>query len=364
MAFPAIKPELSIIVPVYNEAAVIDGLFHTLKAQDGVAFELIICDGGSGDATVARAWSLVEEAPFPVSVIHSEKGRGRQLNAGVAASCGETILFLHADSSFASGDALKQGMQCLNGAIAARGDEWVAGHFALRFLHCYGKPSFGYHYLETKARLARRHCIHGDQSFLMRRSFFREIGPFEESLPFLEDTRLAEAVAAKGEWILIPAIVNTSARRFESEGLSTRQTLNALILNLAAIGREDFLLDIPRIYATQDRTTELQLRPFFQLFRRRIQSLPWWERQKLWLDTGAYVRDNGWQLALAVDVRHNFRKGLATGAGEHVFLEFYDRFLDRLSDHLPGRLAAMILVRLWFELTCLVLRLKQSPHGG
>ncbi len=23
----------------------------------------------------------------------------------------------------------------------------------------------------------------------------------------------------------------------------------------------------------------------------------------------------------------------------------------------------MILVRLWFEITCLVLRLKQSPHG-
>ncbi|WP_054698675.1 TIGR04283 family arsenosugar biosynthesis glycosyltransferase [Geotalea toluenoxydans] len=326
MAFPAIKPELSIIVPVYNEAAVIDGLFHTLKAQDGVAFELIICDGGSNDATVARAWSLVEEAPFPVSVIHSEKGRGRQLNAGIAASCGNTILFLHADSSFAADDALEKGLQYLEKAIAERGNDRVAGHFTLRFLRNSTAPSFGYHYLESKARLSRRHCIHGDQCFLMRRSFCRQIGPFAESLPFLEDTKFAEAVAERGEWILIPATIHTSARRFENEGFSARQTLNAMILNLAAIGREDFLLDIPLIYTTQGRTSNLQILPFFHIFRRRIQALPWWERQKFWLDTGAYVRDNGWQLALAVDVRHNFRKGLPPERGNMYFSNFTTAF--------------------------------------
>ncbi|WP_243373236.1 TIGR04283 family arsenosugar biosynthesis glycosyltransferase [Geotalea sp. SG265] len=363
MTFPAKKPELSVIVPVYNEAGVIEGLFRTLKAQEGVAFELIVCDGGSTDATVTQTWSLGEDAPFPVSVIHCDKGRGRQLNAGAAASCGDTILFLHADSSFAAGDALKQGMQSLDKTIAARGDDRVAGHFALHFLRNGQKPSFGYHYLESKARLSRRHCIHGDQCFLLRRAFFRRIGPFEEPLPFLEDTRFAEAVTEQGEWILLPAIVQTSARRFETEGFMRRQTLNAVVLNLLAIDREDFLLEIPCIYATQDRAGELQLLPFFQLLRSRIADLPWRERLKLWLDTGRYVRDNAWQLALALDIWRNHKRGYAAGEGTLSILHFYDRLLDRLSDHAPGRLTAMALVRIWFELSSLVLRLEQRSSG-
>jgi rSAM/selenodomain-associated transferase 2 len=363
MVFPAKKPELSVIVPVYNEAEAIDGLFRTLKAQAGVAFELIVCDGGSSDGTAAQTWSLVEDVPFPVSVIHSKKGRGRQLNAGVAASCGDTILFLHADSSFVAGDALKQGMETLEQAIATRGDELVAGHYAISFRRSVPEPSFRYHYLESKARLSRRHCIHGDQGFLMRRSLFQQVGPFDESLPFLEDTKLAEAVGKKGEWVAIPAAIETSARRFENEGFATRQTLNAMVLGLAAIDRDDFLLDIPHLYATQDRTTRLRLFPFFQLFRRRIKALPWRDRQKLWLDTGAYVRDNAWQLALAMDARRTYRKGLAAGDGPQMFLRLYDRLLDRLTDHLPGRLAATVLVRLWFELSFLAQRRQQAHRG-
>ena len=85
MSEPSIG-RISIVVPVYNEAGVVDGLFRTLAEQSEVALELIICDGGSVDNTVTKIWALSEDAPFPVSIIHSGKGRGRQLNAGAAAS--------------------------------------------------------------------------------------------------------------------------------------------------------------------------------------------------------------------------------------------------------------------------------------
>src|SRR5450631_2618475 len=45
------NPELSIIVPVLNEAEELPALFATLADQHGISFELIICDGGSSDGT-------------------------------------------------------------------------------------------------------------------------------------------------------------------------------------------------------------------------------------------------------------------------------------------------------------------------
>lgn len=357
MEVSAKKPALSIIVPVYNEAGAIDGLFHTLGSQSGVIFELIICDGGSSDTTVPRTWSLVEDATFPVSVVHCERGRGRQLNAGAAASRGETLLFLHADSRFTDPGALSTGLSFLQERIEENGSDRVAGRFALNFIRQNPSPCYGYYYYESKARLSRRHCIHGDQGFLLRRSFFLQAGPFPEALPFLEDTILAETIAHKDEWLLLPATIHTSARRFETEGLSARQTLNAIILNFSAIGREDFLFDIPHIYSNQSSTARLRLAPFFRAFHQRISALPWREKRQLWFSTGVYVRDNAWQLALALDIHRNFRRGLPADQGTHPFLHFYDRYLDRLTNHLPGRLLATLLVSLWFQLSCLLLSL-------
>ncbi len=48
-------PEISIIVPVFNEAACLPDLFASLEAQRRIRFELILCDGGSTDKTIAEA---------------------------------------------------------------------------------------------------------------------------------------------------------------------------------------------------------------------------------------------------------------------------------------------------------------------
>ena len=39
--------ELSVIIPVLNEAGTLPGLFRNLAAQLDVALEVIVCDGGS-----------------------------------------------------------------------------------------------------------------------------------------------------------------------------------------------------------------------------------------------------------------------------------------------------------------------------
>ncbi|HEY7744738.1 MAG TPA: TIGR04283 family arsenosugar biosynthesis glycosyltransferase [Desulfuromonadales bacterium] len=357
--------ELSIIVPILNEAETLPALFAMLSWQERVAFELILADGGSTDGTAALAEGLAATSTFACRLLHCEKGRGRQLNAGARAAVAGTLLFLHADSAFPDAQALRRGLDTLAAVIARRGDCRAAGRFALRFDVPPDRYGFGYYYYECKARLGRPEGIHGDQGFLLPRTFFDSLGSFDETLALLEDNRFAEAVRREGEWLLIPAEVVTSARRFEAEGLYERQILNALIMNFGAIGWDDFFRAASGIYRQQDITGRLRLLPFFRLIRDLLRQLPVHRRLGLWYRTGVYVRPNAWQLAFALDVRRNFRRGVPAGGGRTPLLDWFDRWYEPLTDHPPGRLAAAGLVWLWFQLTMLRLRvLNEGPQVG
>src|SRR6478672_8841877 len=82
---PAMR--VSIIIPTLNEAANIAAAVEKARRLEPV--EIIVVDGGSQDGTcdAARAADRVLVAP---------RGRASQQNAGAAASCGDTLLFLHA----------------------------------------------------------------------------------------------------------------------------------------------------------------------------------------------------------------------------------------------------------------------------
>src|SRR5579863_8701162 len=83
-------PYLSIIIPTLNEEKLIERTLLATK-EHAPAAEIIVVDGGSSDETVARASQHVR-------VIRWKRGRGGQLNAGVEATTGELLLFLHADT--------------------------------------------------------------------------------------------------------------------------------------------------------------------------------------------------------------------------------------------------------------------------
>jgi rSAM/selenodomain-associated transferase 2 len=344
--------ELSVIIPVLNEAATLPGLFRTLAAQEETVMEVIVCDGGSTDGTLKLAQKLSPDMPFPVRLVTSLPGRGRQLNAGALASAGANLLFLHADSRFPDPLAFRQGLDLLAAAINKEGHDRVAGHFALCFDRKDAAPSWGYYHFECKARLDRPECTHGDQGFLLRRGFFDAVGPFGESLPMLAETRLAEAVRATGLWLLLPVEILTSDRRFETEGLRERQTLNAIITNFAAAGWDPFFRELPRLYDCQQATGRLDLVSILRKTDRLMAMLSRSDRCRLWYATGRYVRDNAWQLALARDTRRSFRRGIPVGAGELPTLDCYDRWLDRITDNPPGRIAAALLTWLWLRWSC------------
>lgn len=346
-------PELSVIVPVLNEEALLPELFRTLEEQEGTSLELVVSDGGSTDGTAELARHMGNEAPFPVTVITEECGRGRQLNSGVAASRGLTLLFLHADSSFADPQALAAAQDLLAKVTSLKRNERIAGRFPLRFDRIDQSQSLAFYYYECKARLDRRECTHGDQGCMLRRSFFTEAGPFDESPPMLAETRFAEVVRRRGEWLLFPGEIFTSARRFETEGIYARQALNAIIMNFASLEWETFFRELPFIYTGHDQSGRIALAPMLRAISRLIAALPLRGRLSLWYATGAYVRSHAWQIPFFLDTRRNFRRGVLVGEGKSPLLDFHDIYIDRLIDHLPGRLAAASLTWLWFRLTSL-----------
>src|SRR4051812_42917794 len=83
---------LSIVIPVLDEARGIVAALEALAPLRARGAEIIVVDGGSGDATVALA------TPLATSVFSVARGRARQMNAGAKTARGTVLLFLHADT--------------------------------------------------------------------------------------------------------------------------------------------------------------------------------------------------------------------------------------------------------------------------
>lgn len=338
-------PELAIIIPTLNEAENLPLLLEDLARQTGVVCEVIVSDGGSVDETCDLAEGFFTASRLTGRVLDAPRGRGRQLNAGAVEATAPWVLFLHADSRLPDAGQLRAALDLLHKTREESADDALAGRFILRFDGDLATWGYGLSFYETKARLGRPGCIHGDQGMLMTRSFFQRIGPFREDLQVMEDTSLAEVIRVEGRWLLLPGEIVTSTRRFTLEGLKARQTLNALLMNFHAIGWPDFIAQSPAVYQQQDRARPLQLQPFFRLINQLLTRLPYRERLAVWTATGGYVRSQVWQLGLALDCR----KARPEGSQAGFWLTFCDRWIDPLTDHSTGRGLTAILVWLWFQ---------------
>ena len=88
------KKDLSLIIPVLNEASRIRVAINRLLSQPfSGEFEIIVVDGDGSGSTVKR----VEHHP-KVTCLISRPGRAIQMNAGAKAASGSSICFLHCDT--------------------------------------------------------------------------------------------------------------------------------------------------------------------------------------------------------------------------------------------------------------------------
>jgi len=320
-------PDISLIVPLLNEASELPGLFATLSAQQGVTLEVILCDGGSRDGSPQLCRQLGAAAAFSVHTINTPRGRGLQMNAGAGIAQSDLLLFLHVDSRFSGTDALRSAVSAYRKKSQETADH-VAARFRLRFRRQEAQPSLAYSFYESKARLNRADCIRGDQGFLLHRSLFNILGGFDTTLPFLEDVRLASAVAERARWLLLPVEISTSARRFETEGMYERQVVNAIITNAVAAGWTEFFSALPGLYHCNSLSGRLQLFPLLDGIRTLLAAKPAAWRRSFWRATGRHVAGNIWQLFFWLDVRSSFISGSRPDDLPTPRLQWFQRNLE------------------------------------
>lgn len=127
------RPDLSVVLPAFNEAANIDTAVRRcleVGGRLGISVEVIVVDDGSRDATgdLVRAWSARD--PRVRMVRHpSNLGYGAALRSGLGAATGVRVFFTDADLQFDLSDldallARAGEADILAGYRAPRRDPW------------------------------------------------------------------------------------------------------------------------------------------------------------------------------------------------------------------------------------------------
>lgn len=120
------QPELSIVIPAFNEAGKIQRDIRNAHAflvdSLGDPGEIIVVDDGSSDDTASRARSLTGEVP-ELSVISypRNKGKGHALRNGMSRTRGRYVMFADAGSCVPYEDALRGLELCREGVDLAHG---------------------------------------------------------------------------------------------------------------------------------------------------------------------------------------------------------------------------------------------------
>jgi rSAM/selenodomain-associated transferase 2 len=216
---------ISVIVPVRNEAAIIHDFIKHVISRIGET-ELLIVDGDSTDETVHRAARIAR-------VLQASPGRARQMNAGAAATSGSVLWFLHADSWLPE--------RPLDLIQAAMEDPSTAGGcFRLRIPH----PHPVYRLNDRLGNLGVDWLgiACGDHGLFIRRSVFERLGGYPD-VPILEDVELYRRARRQGRMRQLRAVIETSPRRWERNGVGKTTAVYGLILTLHALG-----VPIPRLY--------------------------------------------------------------------------------------------------------------------
>ena len=194
---------LSIIIPTLDEASHIAATLHSVADLRRRGHEIIVADGGSGDATAALARGLADR------IVCSSAGRAEQMNAGARAATGDLLLFLHADSRLPP-QADRLILEGMAGGDCAWGrfDVQIAGsHPLLRLVE---------RMMNLRSRLTR--ICTGDQGIFVRRETFEAVGGFPPQA-LMEDIALSARLRRLSAPLRLRERCLTSARRWESDGV-------------------------------------------------------------------------------------------------------------------------------------------------
>ena len=205
---------ISIIIPVLNEAEIIEDLLsHLIKnsTKKNIS-EIIVIDGGSSDNTpnIANYFfskHFSEKSKNCYLVKTSRRGRAIQMNTGAKFATGKILYFLHADSF-----PPKDFDQYIIDEVSKNN---LAGCFRLQFDNTHW-------WLRLASWLTQFHwrvCRGGDQSQFITKKVFNDIGGYDENYIIYEDNILVNELYKRKQFVVINKKLKTSARLYKKIGI-------------------------------------------------------------------------------------------------------------------------------------------------
>ena len=212
--------QISIIVPVFNEAPLIRRFLAQLRERAPGA-EIIVADGGSTDGTADLAPGFCDR------LVESQRDRARQMNAGANAARGDILWFVHADVELPS-QSLDEIMRIMEDSNV------VGGYFRIRL-----PGALIYRLTDNLAHYAgmllRMRC--GDHGIFCRRTAFVDVGGFP-TVPLMEDVEFFRRLHRYGRVVHSKKRIVVSPRRYEAIGAARLTFANGVIATL-------YIFDVP-----------------------------------------------------------------------------------------------------------------------
>jgi rSAM/selenodomain-associated transferase 2 len=215
---------ISVVIPTYNEASVIEQTLNNLSRARG-NFEVLVVDGESTDGTRERVEASISGFPRPLRLVVAPRNRALQLNRGAEVARGDSLLFLHADVAVPPDaiEAIQQAFaeQTLCGGnfdVVFAGDSRWSGFF-------------------TWANRARRRfgIYYGDSGIFVRRQVFERLGGFKP-IPVMDDYEFVRRMERSGKTRCLPRAINVSDRRWRRQGVFLTLLSWILVQSLFSMG--------------------------------------------------------------------------------------------------------------------------------
>src|SRR6516225_4143783 len=212
--------QISVIVPVFNEASSIRHFLSNLRERAAGA-QIIVVDGASTDGTDELAQELCD-----LVIRTSERSRAKQMNAGAGAARGDIFWFLHADAEVP--------LESLNeiGRIM-RNPKVCGGFFRIRLPAAPAVYRLTDGFAHYAGFLLRIRC--GDHGIFCRRTAFVDAGGFPD-VPLMEDVEFFRRLRCCGRVVHSNKRIGASPRRYETVGPTRLTFAYGLIATLYAFG--------------------------------------------------------------------------------------------------------------------------------
>lgn len=198
---------LSFVVPAWNEAGAIGptlDAIHAAARAAGRAYEIVVADDASTDATAALATAAGARV-LPVSFRQISRTR----NAGAAAARGDVLVFVDADTLLPEAT--------LRAALAALDAGAVGGGATVAFEAA--APGWTHRAGRVVIESMRLMGLAAGCFVFCRRADFEAVGGFDPGLYAGEEVWLSRALGRRGRFVILRERVVTSARKAQGRTL-------------------------------------------------------------------------------------------------------------------------------------------------